>query len=602
MTDSSREDILRSRAKVRLIEGNPGVGKTWFGCQLAQYELDNPILGVPPYQKVLFLTFARNAVARIRQVFTEQALADDKKAKAFAQRVRVDTFCGFFWWLVECYGRYAKNGTTKRLWLIGSRDVGGAPVPQGHEGYTFDKIEAKALELLRIVAVRKLISEVYPLVVIDEFQDVHDRLFEIIEALGARSRFVLLRGPGQCIYRGLPGKEFDPDLVRQKCVTGSGVVTFELPPLGDDKQRYQKETADLISSYTNDEIQQQTDWPIKFLSVPRKNQKDVQNHLESFANRTAHEMIERLRKNGKGSQRVAILASTNMGVGDIARAIRKKDGNYVLDEASGKYINVKSLNASLASSDSLLLQYGRLMLRLLRTHWITGKAEQIEPTDVAVLVVLLFQEQSRTVDRDPSSWVEFARVLVDTAHGQKKAKKPSDWRSRLEGNLATLNNLLHANQKKQRGKGITNCHSTAFDEGDAALLETLRDEFIASIKKDVDACGRLDVEKAAISFEKANQQKVVFEKLGIQKNVQVMTIHKSKGREFDGVILVLETSRKAIWRRDSNASDQEIEDLYRVAISRARSAFALVAFDDAWKDASEPVRRLLPEKLFHRNA
>ena len=105
--NSSRTKILKSAANVRLIEDEPGVGKTWFGCEVAQYELQNPALGVQPHQKILFLTFARNAVARIRDVFTQQMHGDGEKAKTFAMRVRIDTFCGFFWWLVEHYGRYA---------------------------------------------------------------------------------------------------------------------------------------------------------------------------------------------------------------------------------------------------------------------------------------------------------------------------------------------------------------------------------------------------------------------------------------------------------------------------------------------------------------
>jgi ATP-dependent exoDNAse (exonuclease V) beta subunit len=138
-----------------------------------------------------------------------------------------------------------------------------------------------------------------------------------------------------------------------------------------------------------------------------------------------------------------------------------------------------------------------------------------------------------------------------------------------------------------------------FDKADVALLEVLKNEFIASIKTCVNTQGHIDVHQAAIAFEKANQQKVIFEKLGIEKRVQVMTIHKSKGREFDGVVLVLEDSRKAIWRREGRATEEEIEDLYRVALSRAKSMFALVAFEDAWRDAAAPVTRLLPRPSFY---
>ena len=71
-----RQTAIDSKAKVRLITGNPGVGKTYFGCQIAEYELRSPSHGVSRYQKILFLLFARNAVARIRQAYRQQ-LAND---------------------------------------------------------------------------------------------------------------------------------------------------------------------------------------------------------------------------------------------------------------------------------------------------------------------------------------------------------------------------------------------------------------------------------------------------------------------------------------------------------------------------------------------
>ena len=79
-----------------------------------------------------------------------------------------------------------------------------------------------------------------------------------------------------------------------------------------------------------------------------------------------------------------------------------------------------------------------------------------------------------------------------------------------------------------------------------------------------------------------------------------MTIHKSKGREFDGVILVLEDNPKAIWGKDSLATDDEIEELYLVAISRARSAFALIAFEDVYQNTASPMKRLLPPSLYNK--
>jgi len=190
--NDSRRVILECPARVRLVEGEPGVGKTWFGCELAQYESTHPALGVQSPATILFLTFARNAVARIRQVLTTTSPSSEAKTHHSAKRMRIDTFCGFSWWLVESYGCYTMGGTRRRPWLIGSREVADAPIPSGYEGYTFDTVEEKARTLLRIEAVGKLISEMYPLIIVDEFQDVDGRLFELIALLGGKSRLVLL--------------------------------------------------------------------------------------------------------------------------------------------------------------------------------------------------------------------------------------------------------------------------------------------------------------------------------------------------------------------------------------------------------------------------
>ena len=75
--------------------------------------------------------------------------------------------------------------------------------------------------------------------------------------------------------------------------------------------------------------------------------------------------------------------------------------------------------------------------------------------------------------------------------------------------------------------------------------------------------------------------------------VEVMTIHKSKGREFEGVVLAIEDDHTALWRASNHLADDDINDLYRVAISRARDALIIVAFDDALNVAKPPVYKLL---------
>jgi DNA helicase-2/ATP-dependent DNA helicase PcrA len=583
--DSSRKEILKSDAMVRLVQGEPGVGKTWFGCELAQYELSNPSLVVGRHQKILFLTFARNAVARIRQVFTKQTTADEKKKKEFTKRVRIETFAGFFWWLVDSYGRYAKGGSTKRLWLIGSRRVSSIVIPSGYIGCTFDELEEIALRLVNIWAVRKLVSEIYPLVIVDEFQDVHERLFEIIAALGQESRMVLLRGQGQCIYRNL--KQFDPEEILEKCRKKLSPREYTLPAGQGEKQRFCQGISDFVNRYKNGEqLSSLQAWPIRLKSVPKVNTRGNPNQLETFAALELRDMRGYLNRR---RSTIAVLANTNLGVSKIHKRVREGSTSYRLG-AQGN---------SLFFGDNILLQYGRLMLRVLKTHWVAKRQKDVSSTEeVAVLLAMLFQEHDTNGNYPAESLMGLAKLFIDKAKRQHAPKDGSDWECCLTNNLSTLNRWLRATQQELRQKGISNCPGTAFDEGDNALLETLAREFILSVKGSVHKAGRLNIEKATRDFEKANQQKVIFEKLGLQKNVQVMTIHKSKGREFDGVVLVLEDSHKAVWRKNGPGSNEEVEDIYRVAITRARSAFALVAFEDARKEAKDVVKRLLPTDIW----
>jgi len=102
--DDPGQAALESQANVRLVTGTPGVGKTFFGCKIAEWELSGQKSRLNPFQKILFLTFARNAVARIRQAYLQQIsekddLSEKNRSKLksdFHNRIHINTFAGFF--------------------------------------------------------------------------------------------------------------------------------------------------------------------------------------------------------------------------------------------------------------------------------------------------------------------------------------------------------------------------------------------------------------------------------------------------------------------------------------------------------------------------
>lgn len=592
--DDPRQAALESQANVRLVTGNPGVGKTFFGCKVAEWELSGQKSRLNPFQKILFLTFARNAVARIRQAYLQQIsekddLSEKNKSKLksdFHNRIHVNTFAGFFWWLIESYGRYIPgNSSPNRLWLIGNRRTGSEIVPDYYNGYTFDELEEAAKDVLQVNAILSLISNLYPIIIIDEFQDVNNPLFEIVKLLSHKSRLVLLCGPGQCIYQGL--KRFDPNLIMEKCREELNPEQFQIVPKDQQKQRHCVEISELISQYNSGEVSFSDKWPIKFQAVFRRTIKNNPKELETQAGKQIQDMSDYFKEAQPGKRfSLAVLASTNQGVAKIFYRLRKGSDGFGL----------RPISASLHFDEALLLQYGRLILHLLKGHWISVGNHTTEISHVAGLIAGLFQQADRGTDINSSSWEPLSCELCQKIEKQH-APKDNSWNSMREKilkDLEVVNTLIRAPLNKLPN----GTPSTPFTKADSLLLQFLKNEFLKSIAPAFNSGGFLQPSKAEHLFENSMQQKIIFEKLGIETGVQVMTIHKSKGREFDGVVLVLEDNRKALWRNESNTSDTELEDLYRVAISRARDAFGLTSYNDIYNDAKPSVQKLLPDGQF----
>ena len=591
--DSIRQSVLTSMAKVRLITGKPGVGKTYLGCEIAEYELCNINRSLLPHQKILFLTFARNAVARIRQAYLERISYDltlsDRQKKArqslFHERVCVNTFAGFYWWLVEAYGRYSYDDWAhQRPWFVGSRRISDHEVvPHQYRGYTFDEIEQAAHSTLNVRGLRKLLSDLYPLIIIDEFQDVHDRLFEIITLLGGKSRLVLLRGPGQCIYQNL--KHFEPETVLQKCLQDLHPEQYELVPEDQNKQRYCPEISGFISSLSADDLSPHENWPVRFLAVPRLSQNNRPKELETQAGQLHKGMKGYLKKlHSQARHSLCVLASTNQGAAAIFSRFRRGSTGF----------NLQPIPASLHFDDLLLLQYGRLLLELLGDHWVSVKRNAHDTRLLAYRLVSFFQHLDASVTEDMDRWHPLVLQLSKMVRQQNPPKEKSPTHKKLRYDLEHVNRLLRS-RKDQLPTGTPTTPLTA---SDAVLLQVILDEFLKSVKSAFNPDYSLNTARASRSFEKFMRQRVIFEKTGISAGVQIMTIHKSKGREFDGVILVLEDNRKALWKRGSLASDSEVEDLYRVAISRAKYAFGLIAYKDSYGAARPAIQRMLPRALF----
>ena len=202
-----------------LVTGGPGSGKTTVAILKARELADSLLL---PGQKILFLSFSRSAVSRIQESAREHFPADAE----LKERVEVSTYHAFFWKIVKTHGYLL--GLPRRLSVMLPSEEAAAlatirneyPPPgklsevQKREKsrqltrlayedgrICFDLFAGLAGELLRRSRkIRKLVSSVFPAVILDEFQDTSKEQWAVVKRIGRDSRLIALADPEQRIF------------------------------------------------------------------------------------------------------------------------------------------------------------------------------------------------------------------------------------------------------------------------------------------------------------------------------------------------------------------------------------------------------------------
>lgn len=565
--------------------GAPGVGKTFFGCQLAVHELRSGGVVRRSGQRVLFLTFARNAVAQIRKAYIDQSSSLEQAppsgetvmtARDAMKRVRIDTFGAFCWWLVMAYARYLPDRGDEQPWLLGKQAVGGEHIPTGHVGYTFEQLHEVALAILEIPAVRSLVSDMYPVVIVDEHQDVDPVLHNILTLLCRESRGVLLRGPGQSVYGSM--KAFDPEAIFKQTLEDLKPELSTIHPMGAGKTRHCPELAALLARYDSKDQALYSTPQATLRPVPKVNKNGIPNRLETFVGLTVQTMKRQLSRKLQRRSSICVLTSTNSAAALIHARLLDGSPTYAL----------YPMNAALLFNEDVFLQYGRLVFVLLEDHWIAKSRTRVNIELAAVNLMSLAASFSSVSRHSRAAYLKLAEHTVATVRRFKKPKAGQSSSEKLRKDLARFGELLRET-KESLPAGMP---STPFTKHDTALLSRFAAQMLTVVEPRIAFDGRLDISGARLAFEKAIRQKVLLEKSGVSSPIQVMTIHKAKGREFDGAVLVLEDDRRALWRASSNIPETERVDLYRVGLSRARELLVVVAFDDSGGEIADSLARL----------
>ncbi len=206
-----------------LVTGGPGSGKTTVSILKAARIVTEDLR---PEQRVLFLSFARATVSRVLEAIDEEKLI----LPAVRKRIEVDTYHSFFWSILKTYGyliglprilniltppneaialssirsefKAVKDMTEAEKLKKSQRENDERTRLAMSEGIVcFDLFATYVQQILSgSQKIRSLISNSYPFVILDEFQDTNEYQWGVMKAVGVDSTLISLADPEQRIY------------------------------------------------------------------------------------------------------------------------------------------------------------------------------------------------------------------------------------------------------------------------------------------------------------------------------------------------------------------------------------------------------------------
>ncbi|WP_225769560.1 ATP-dependent helicase [Inquilinus sp. Marseille-Q2685] len=539
-----------------LVLGGPGSGKTTIALLKAQQRCST----LKPGQEVLFLSFSRAAIRQVLLRCKEILTPGERRA------VTVQTYHAFCMEMLEAHGRllhgrpirflYPSEERLRKASFDGDWDAERQRQAVEQGLYCFDQFAAGTAELLeRCGALRALVADHFPMIIVDEFQDTDNDQWRIVRTLAEMTDMFCLADPEQRIfdYR----EDIDPrrlDILRE---------TMKIAEFDLGGENHRSPNAGILK-FADAVLRNQGPLPVT------SDVKQASYWPNAFA-ATVHAGViwtfSALRKKGVEHPSVAVLSRSNSLISDLSAILSEPHSynNQALAIVEHDVVWDAELSAAAAIVVASILEWPTGLaeetlartLRLLAGFYKLKNAE--EPTKKAADNARKYDEAAVKVSKGEGPRIDAAKALV-VAHaaGITMTGDPvPDWKAarRLLQDIPALNELFREVRLVRLFRATD------------ALAAGLGDRWLASGSY----VGASELVKRILE-----QERLIAAERDPQGCV-LMNIHKSKGKEFDGVVLVEGAYKSSFFdERTESAPFERSRRLLRVGLTRARALVTIV--------------------------
>ena len=323
-----------------LVKGGPGSGKTTISILKAAAIAERQLR---QGEKILFVSFARASVSRVVQAIEyEQEIPAELK-----KRIEVETYHSFFWRIIRAHGYLV--GLPRKLTILTPPNVSVAlsairgdyakakvtddekaerrareaaarlSLAKDEGRVCFDLFADYASAILEGSArIRKLIANMHPFIILDEFQDTDAGQWRVVKQLGRQSTLYALADPEQRIYDWIGA---DPARLDHFTAAFAPSVV----DLGNDNHR---SGGTDITAFANDMLIRQFR-PGPYVGIQISTYAGNRNQAYSALVTTTYRARKRLVESGKKNWSLAVLVPTKKMTQNVSDIFREPQANMM---------------------------------------------------------------------------------------------------------------------------------------------------------------------------------------------------------------------------------------------------------------------------------